>query len=122
MLPTSILSLLASAGVASALGPWPPHGGPGSWSPHGGPGSVGFPGDRPTPTASACAPANATASATPSGAAAWVADQFRSLVVFGDSYTDESRLGYFINHKGAAPPGMSQSKHLDIPPLPILTT
>ncbi|CAD6502281.1 BgTH12-02519 [Blumeria graminis f. sp. triticale] len=27
-----------------------------------------------------------------------------NLVVFGDSYTDESRLPYFINHNGTAPP------------------
>ncbi|KAG9002776.1 hypothetical protein FRB94_004723 [Tulasnella sp. JGI-2019a] len=26
------------------------------------------------------------------------------LVTFGDSYTDEGRLGYFINHNGSAPP------------------
>ncbi|KAH7385049.1 carbohydrate esterase family 16 protein [Cadophora sp. MPI-SDFR-AT-0126] len=29
---------------------------------------------------------------------------FDNLVAFGDSYTDESRLGYFINHNGTAPP------------------
>jgi phospholipase/lecithinase/hemolysin len=29
---------------------------------------------------------------------------FDNLVTFGDSYTDEGRLGYFINNKGAAPP------------------
>ncbi|KAF8863152.1 hypothetical protein BDZ45DRAFT_615857 [Acephala macrosclerotiorum] len=29
---------------------------------------------------------------------------FDNLVTFGDSYTDESRLGYFINHNGSAPP------------------
>ncbi|KAK5111661.1 hypothetical protein LTR62_004766 [Meristemomyces frigidus] len=34
----------------------------------------------------------------------WNLKNFTSLVVFGDSYTDDSRLGYFINHKGAAPP------------------
>jgi phospholipase/lecithinase/hemolysin len=26
-----------------------------------------------------------------------------NLVLFGDSYTDEGRLGYFINHKGSGP-------------------
>ena len=30
--------------------------------------------------------------------------QFSSLVAFGDSYTDDSRLGYFIAHNGQAPP------------------
>lgn len=34
----------------------------------------------------------------------WGLKNFTSLVVFGDSYTDDSRLGYFINHDGAAPP------------------
>ncbi|KAL2060899.1 hypothetical protein VTL71DRAFT_8951 [Oculimacula yallundae] len=29
---------------------------------------------------------------------------FDNLVTFGDSYTDESRLGYFINNNGTAPP------------------
>ena len=26
------------------------------------------------------------------------------MVVFGDSYTDDSRLGYFQQHNGSAPP------------------
>jgi phospholipase/lecithinase/hemolysin len=30
--------------------------------------------------------------------------KFENLVTFGDSYTDESRLGYFINNNGSAPP------------------
>jgi len=29
---------------------------------------------------------------------------FTNLVTFGDSYTDESRLGYFITNNGSAPP------------------
>lgn len=29
---------------------------------------------------------------------------FDNLVAFGDSFTDEGRLGYFIDHNGAAPP------------------
>lgn len=29
---------------------------------------------------------------------------FKTLVTFGDSYTDDSRLGYFINNDGEAPP------------------
>ncbi|EXJ59154.1 hypothetical protein A1O7_06585 [Cladophialophora yegresii CBS 114405] len=33
----------------------------------------------------------------------WSAKQFSSLITFGDSYTDESRLGWFINHNGSAP-------------------
>jgi len=32
------------------------------------------------------------------------APSFDNLVAFGDSYTDESRLGYFQNHNGQAPP------------------
>ncbi|KIX04773.1 uncharacterized protein Z518_05643 [Rhinocladiella mackenziei CBS 650.93] len=34
----------------------------------------------------------------------WSASKFHSLITFGDSYTDESRLGWFINHNGSAPP------------------
>lgn len=34
----------------------------------------------------------------------WGAGRFKSLVSFGDSYTDDSRLGYFINNNGSAPP------------------
>jgi hypothetical protein len=34
----------------------------------------------------------------------WTAGKFKTLVTFGDSYTDENRLGYFIQNKGAAPP------------------
>ncbi|KAH8659248.1 GDSL lipase/esterase [Tricladium varicosporioides] len=37
------------------------------------------------------------------GSKAWVKD-FKNLVAFGDSYTDESRLGYFFSHNGSAPP------------------
>ncbi|KAK4949651.1 hypothetical protein LTR10_011492 [Elasticomyces elasticus] len=35
---------------------------------------------------------------------AWSVSNFNSLITFGDSYTDESRLGYFISHNGSAPP------------------
>ncbi|EMC93212.1 carbohydrate esterase family 16 protein [Baudoinia panamericana UAMH 10762] len=34
----------------------------------------------------------------------WALANFTSLVAFGDSYTDDSRLGYFISHNGSAPP------------------
>jgi len=34
----------------------------------------------------------------------WNLSSFTSLVSFGDSYTDDSRLGYFISHNGSAPP------------------
>lgn len=34
----------------------------------------------------------------------WDLKNFKSIVTFGDSFTDENRLGYFINNKGAAPP------------------
>ncbi|KAF2877391.1 hypothetical protein BDV95DRAFT_625295 [Massariosphaeria phaeospora] len=33
----------------------------------------------------------------------WRAENFKTLVTFGDSYTDENRLGYFINNNGSAP-------------------
>lgn len=35
---------------------------------------------------------------------AWGEGKFKTLVAFGDSYTDETRLGYFIDHNGSAPP------------------
>ncbi|KAL9093789.1 MAG: hypothetical protein Q9159_000091 [Coniocarpon cinnabarinum] len=35
---------------------------------------------------------------------AWTVDQFKNFIVFGDSYSDESRLGYFSSHNGSAPP------------------
>jgi phospholipase/lecithinase/hemolysin len=31
-------------------------------------------------------------------------NKMENLVLFGDSYSDEGRLGYFINHNGSAPP------------------
>lgn len=34
----------------------------------------------------------------------WELKSFKSLVVFGDSYSDDSRLGYFIENDGEAPP------------------
>lgn len=34
----------------------------------------------------------------------WQTQNFDTIVTFGDSYTDENRLGYFINHNGSAPP------------------
>lgn len=34
----------------------------------------------------------------------WKDGKFKTLVTFGDSYTDENRLGYFISHDGSAPP------------------
>ncbi|KAL2405894.1 Acetylesterase [Exophiala dermatitidis] len=40
---------------------------------------------------------------SPSGTP-WSVSNFDSLITFGDSYTDESRLGWFINHNGSAPP------------------
>lgn len=35
---------------------------------------------------------------------AWDLKKLTSFVTFGNSYTDESRLGYFINNNGSAPP------------------
>ncbi|KAK4554585.1 hypothetical protein LTR86_008440 [Recurvomyces mirabilis] len=81
-------ALLASALVSSAVAwpPGPPHNNP--WGPPNGPAS-GHPGAPPSPVTSQHQ---------------WNLKNFTSLVVFGDSYTDDSRLGYFINNKGAAPP------------------
>ncbi|KAK6418939.1 hypothetical protein LTR95_017121, partial [Oleoguttula sp. CCFEE 5521] len=39
-----------------------------------------------------------------SGSKNWDLKKFTSLVAFGDSYTDDSRLGYFINN-GTPPVG-----------------
>ena len=38
------------------------------------------------------------------GGQQWGLRKFTSLIAFGDSYTDDSRLGYFGSHNGAAPP------------------
>ncbi|EYE91353.1 SGNH/GDSL hydrolase family protein [Aspergillus ruber CBS 135680] len=40
----------------------------------------------------------------PSLATAWNLEKFTNLVVFGNSYTDESRWDYFASHNGSAPP------------------
>lgn len=37
------------------------------------------------------------------GSGNWI-PQFKNLVTFGDSYTDETRLSYFQTHNGSAPP------------------
>ena len=34
----------------------------------------------------------------------WSLENFDSLVTFGDSYTDENRLNYFLQNKGNPPP------------------
>jgi hypothetical protein len=34
----------------------------------------------------------------------WLSLSSIALVTFGDSYTDENRLGYFGSHNGSAPP------------------
>lgn len=34
----------------------------------------------------------------------WDLKDFKTLVTFGDSYTDDTRISYFINHNGSAPP------------------
>ncbi len=46
----------------------------------------------------------ATACLTRKRFPSWNVSRFRNLVTFGDSYTDESRLEYFINHGGVGPP------------------
>jgi len=35
---------------------------------------------------------------------AWSLTDFKSLVLFGDSFTDEGRLGYIISHNLTLPP------------------
>lgn len=35
---------------------------------------------------------------------AWNVDQFKNFIVFGDSYSDENRLDYFLDHNYTAPP------------------
>ncbi|KAK5745310.1 hypothetical protein LTR17_001471 [Elasticomyces elasticus] len=37
------------------------------------------------------------------GVSPWTLKRFRRLITFGDSYTDESRLQYMIDHNGTAP-------------------
>ncbi|KAL2005065.1 hypothetical protein VTN00DRAFT_2915 [Thermoascus crustaceus] len=41
---------------------------------------------------------------TSSFGTAWNVRKFTNLITFGDSYTDENRLGYFLEHNGQAPP------------------
>jgi hypothetical protein len=52
---------------------------------------------------------------------AWRIEGLKSVVTFGDSYTDEQRIVYFITHNGTAPPpGWVEpvvSKNLQIPSL-----
>ncbi|CAI6337060.1 unnamed protein product [Periconia digitata] len=38
------------------------------------------------------------------GSSEWQPGKFKTLVTFGDSYTDENRLGFFASHNGTAPP------------------
>ncbi|TKA69618.1 hypothetical protein B0A55_06777 [Friedmanniomyces simplex] len=38
------------------------------------------------------------------GLSPWALNRFHRLITFGDSYTDESRLQYMIDHNGTAPP------------------
>ncbi|GAB7352044.1 hypothetical protein MBLNU459_g2554t2 [Dothideomycetes sp. NU459] len=56
--------------------------------------------------AAAAAAARFAAAAAPPGAnlPPWDLGNFTTLVAFGDSYTDDSRLGYFGAHNGSAPP------------------
>lgn len=49
------------------------------------------------------------------GGNAWSHLEIKSLVTFGDSYTDESRLAYFIGHNGAAPPTGTITGSADLP-------
>lgn len=44
----------------------------------------------------------------------WFGGRFKNLVVFGDSYTDESRLDYFTAHNNTPPPiGLLLPESLD---------
>jgi hypothetical protein len=38
------------------------------------------------------------------GSSCTPSNTFKNLVAFGDSYTDDGRLGYYISHNGSAPP------------------
>jgi hypothetical protein len=53
----------------------------------------------------------------------WGPKKFKSLVTFGDSYTDDSRLSYFYAHNASAPPvGWEQPVvHTHFPPTTIQT-
>lgn len=42
--------------------------------------------------------------ALPRQSSPWDLNTINSLITFGDSYTDENRLSYFIAHNGSAPP------------------
>lgn len=44
----------------------------------------------------------------------WFGGKFKNFVVFGDSYTDESRLDYFTAHNSTPPPvGLLLPESLD---------
>lgn len=73
----TIASTIASLGLVAAAAANPPGWPHGPW---GGP-PWGGPGGQP-----------------------WGLKKFTSLVAFGDSYTDDSRLNYFGEHNGTAPP------------------
>lgn len=50
----------------------------------------------------------------------WHTQHFKTIVTFGDSYTDENRLGYFGSHNGSAPPvgwdgGVVSLIHFNVP-------
>ncbi|KAI5240155.1 GDSL lipase/acylhydrolase family protein [Aureobasidium subglaciale] len=80
-MPTFTLqALLALSSAASA---WPHFGPPGPPLHSGPPSLPPPPGSKPS---------------------SWNLKKFTSLVAFGDSYTDDSRLGYFGSHNGSAPP------------------
>lgn len=38
------------------------------------------------------------------GAKDWNSKRFKNFIIFGDSYSDESRLNYFASHNGTLPP------------------
>lgn len=56
------------------------------------------------PPKSGISPPNPENKGCNTGNKPWELKKFTSLVAFGDSYTDDSRLAYFATHNGSAPP------------------
>lgn len=80
MTKSSIVAAAVSLSALASATPTPGGGGHGKWGPPGGYGGHGPKAEH------------------------WSLKKFTSLVAFGDSYTDDSRLGYFGSHNGSAPP------------------
>lgn len=76
-MPSSLFTRLSLGLAIGGAAAWPPNHGPPSWGPPWG---------------------------GPPSAHSWHLRNFKTLVTFGDSYTDLNRLDYLINHGGQAPP------------------